>query len=267
LILVRGELALLAATARDEGAANALAGRLALRQLATGTDPALCTEVRAVLITDDGVLSLQQTGRGAPGPVVVNFGSGALDYRRRDGATELLGKAVGQGVKRPLRMLDATAGLGTDAFVLAHLGHRVLMCERDPVVVELLRSGLERATRRGDAAVAGVVGRLSLSAGDARECDSALLRDLDVIYLDPMFPQRLKSAAVKKEMALLQWLLGDASTVQDADSLLRWALQQDPARVVVKRPLRAESVASLPPAHRIEGKAVRYDVYVQRKLQ
>lgn len=267
MILERGELALLAATAADESAAKALACQLGLRQLATGTDPALCTEVSAMLVIGGGVLSIQQTGKGAPGPIAVNFGSGALDYRRRDGATELLGKAVGHGGKRPLRILDATAGLGTDAFVLAHLGHEVLMCERDPVIVELLRSGMEAVSREGDAELIGIVNRMSLAPGNAREYNSQLVRGMDVIYLDPMFPQRVKSAAVKKEMALLQWLLEDASTSQDADSLLPWALQLDPARVVVKRPLRAGSLASMAPSHRLEGKAVRYDVYVQRKLQ
>lgn len=214
-----------------------------------------------------GVLSLQQTGKGAPGPVRVDFGRAALDYRRRDSSRELLGKAVGHSVKRPLRVLDATAGLGTDAFVLAHLGHEVLMCERDPVVAELLRNGLDAVPVREDPGLAGIVARLSLVPLDARECGARELQGLDVICLDPMFPGRVKSAAVKKEMALLQRLVGDASTAGDADALLQWALQQDAARVVVKRPARAASLASLQPSHRIEGKAVRYDVYVRRKLR
>lgn len=213
-----------------------------------------------------GDLFLQQAGRKAPGPVAVDFGSGALHYRQRDNTPELLGKAVGGAVKRPLRIVDATAGLGTDAFVLASLGHEVLMCERDPVVVELLRHGLDRAQGREDARLAEVVGRLSLVPLDARACDGERLQGVDVIYLDPMFPGRAKSAAVKKEMALLQRLLAEVSTAQDADALLHWALQQDVARVVVKRPVRAASLASREPSHRIQGKAVRYDVYVRRKL-
>lgn len=267
MTLARGELALLAATNADEGAAKTLADRLGLPQLETGSDPVLCTEFSAMLVTSDGVLSIHQTGKGAPGPVLVDFGSGALEYRRRGGAAELLGKAVGQGVKRPLRILDATTGLATDAFILAHLGHEVLMCERDPVVVELLRSGLAAVLGKGDAQLQEIVGRMSLIPGDARECDSRLLVELDVIYLDPMFPGREKRAAVKKEMALLQRLLEDASTSGDADTLLRWALQLGSARVVVKRPLRAGNLASMAPSHQLKGKAVRYDVYVQRKLQ
>ena len=141
------------------------------------------------------------------------------------------------------------------------------MCERDPVLIELLRSGLAVAAARGEPELVELVGRLSLLPGDARACNGRQLRGFDVIYLDPMFPVRVKSAAVKKEMAVLQWLLKDASTSADADALLAWALQAGPARVVVKRPLRAHSLASRPPSHCISGKAVRYDVYVQHKLR
>ena len=87
---------------------------------------------------------------------------------------------------------------------------------------------------------------------------------VDVIYLDPMFPARDKSAAVKKEMALFQLLLEGH---EDAGlGLLPWALGCDPSRVVVKRPLRAPPLEDREPSHRIIGKAVRYDVYVQRAL-
>ena len=219
-----------------------------------------------MLVVKGGELFLQQGGSGAPGPVTVDFGSGALHYRRRDTTPELLGKAVGRAAHRPLRILDATAGLGTDAFVLAGLGHEVMMCERDAVIAELLRHALDVARGRGDARLSEVVERLSLIPLDARECDGERLQGVDVIYLDPMFPGRTKSAAVKKEMALLQRLLADASSAQDSDVLLHWALQQGAARVVVKRPVKADNLASLEPSHRIVGKAVRYDVYARRKL-
>jgi 16S rRNA (guanine1516-N2)-methyltransferase len=92
------------------------------------------------------------------------------------------------------------------------------------------------------------------------------LQDVDVIYLDPMFPPRRKSAAVRKEMALFHSLLARTLDPQDADALLLWALRQDTARVVVKRPAKAPCLAAKEPSHTISGKAVRYDVYVHRKL-
>jgi 16S rRNA (guanine1516-N2)-methyltransferase len=260
------ELALLAASAADYASATDLAQRLDLPLLATGTEPALCQTATALLIIDDGVLRLQLTGRGAPGPVWVDFGSAGMRHRRNSGARELLGRAVGHGKKPVLNVLDATAGLGTDAFVLADLGCEVVLCEREPVIVELLRSGLQFAGGSGDHWLEGVVQRMCLSPGDARDKASAEMQGVDVIYLDPMFPPRRKSAAVKKEMALFQFLLEGTAGPQDADDLLRWALLQNTPRVVVKRPAKAASLAGQEPSHRINGKSVRYDVYVHRKL-
>jgi 16S rRNA (guanine1516-N2)-methyltransferase len=83
-----------------------------------------------------------------------------------------------------------------------------------------------------------------------------------------MFPPRDKSAAVKKEMAMFQDILHreSAAADADADALLQWALRQDVARVIVKRPVRAAPLSQQSPSHSINGKAVRYDVYVLRKL-
>jgi 16S rRNA (guanine1516-N2)-methyltransferase len=190
-----------------------------------------------------------------------------MRYRSRSGTSELLGKAVGHGKKIPLKVLDTTAGLGRDAFVLADLGCEVVMCEREPVILEMLRSGLERATGSGDIWLSDIVQRMRLCSGDARQVSVAEIRAIDVIYMDPMFPQRAKSAAVKKEMVLLQMLLECSADPLDADALAMWALEQDTARVVVKRPSKAPNLAKLKPSHCIEGKSVRYDVYVHRKLQ
>ncbi len=259
-------VALLAATAADEDCAARLALRLGLPLLATGTAPVCCALASILLIVQGRALSLQQTGSGAPGPVVVDFGNASMRHRRRSGAIELLGKAVGRGKKSPLRILDATAGLGRDAFVLADLGCEVGLCERDALIVELLRSGLDIARSGGDRWLAGVAQRMHLYPGDARQGAATRMQGVDVIYLDPMFPPRGKSAAVKKEMALFQHLLERATCPQDADALLLWALQQDTARVVVKRPAKAPQLAGLVPSHTISGKSVRYDVHVLRKL-
>ena len=59
----------------------------------------------------------------------------------------------------------------------------------------------------------------------------------DVVYLDPMYPHKQKSALVKKEMRVFQHLVG---ADLDADELLLPALQLAKKRVVVKRPDYAE---------------------------
>ena len=258
-------LAVCAGVGQDPAQAALLASQLGLPLLAPGTSPVHCDNYAALLMIGANGLCLQQTGRPAPGPVVVDFGSPALRHRRRSGHNELLGRAVGVARKPGLRVLDATAGLGRDAFVLADLGCAVQLCEREPVIAALLRWGMDRASSCDDAWLRAVVARMSLLHGDVRELGDSL-GPVDVIYLDPMFPHREKSAAVKKEMALFQLLLDDASAMSDADELLPWALGRDVARVVVKRPPRAPSLGGQAPSHCLQGKAVRYDVYVRRGL-
>lgn len=237
-------------------AARELAARLAL-PFTVDTPPAGAL----LLVVSGDRRSLELTGPDAPGAVVVDFGAAAMRHRRRGGANELLGRAVGVNSRRSLRVLDASAGLGRDAFVLADLGVEVYLAERQPVVAELLRAGLAAATDSGDDWLCGAAKRMTLLEGDARLHGSL---PVDVIYLDPMFPARGKSAAVKKEMALFQRLLEHVE--DDSAELLDWALEQPVARVVVKRHLRAAELGGRAASHCIRGKSVRYDVHVLQKL-
>ncbi len=259
--MVATAVAVLAASGRDAAVAERLADELGLSLLPPAAATAELGAVQAVLVVEDGSLRLAQTGPGAPGPVAVEFGSAAMRHRRRAGHNELLGRAVGVGRKTGLAVLDATAGLGRDSFVLADLGCRVRMCEREPLLAVMLRQALERAAGEGDPWLAAVVGRMSLWPGDARALPREEIARVDVIYLDPMFPPRDKSAAIKKEMALLQRLLSRRCREDDPEQLLAWALVQPVTRVVVKRPPRAPWLGERRPTHALRGKAVRYDIY------
>jgi len=274
-------LSLIAVGPEDLIEATGLARQLGLKLLPPGTEARDCSDDDAVLLLDGGRLALQQTqprasgakittrraaGQALPGPVTVDFGSAAMRHRRRSGQNELLGRAVGVSAKRPLRVLDATAGLGRDSFVLADLGCTVAMCEREPMLVAMLERALLAAATSGDPWLEEVVQRMSLYPLDARSRVADPLEAIDVIYLDPMFPGRDKAAAVKKEMALFQLLLDNHGAEDDTEALLQWALGQDVARVVVKRPPRAPTVGAQPVSHSLGGKAVRFDVYVRRAL-
>ena len=260
-------LALLPTAPVDQAFASVLAQRLGLPLLPVGSDPGRNEQVDAIVIVSGEAVLVQQTGRAAPGPVAADFGGTAMRHRRRSGHNELLGKAVGVGKKQRLRVLDATAGLGRDSFVLADLGCDVLLCERDPVIVELLLAGMRVATAHGDSWLDEVLGRMRLCPGDAREAPTASLAGVDVIYLDPMFPQRTQSAAVKKEMALLQQLLPSLEDAGQPEVLLRWALEQPVARIVLKRPRKAPLLDDRKPSHSLQGKSIRFDVFVKRALE
>ncbi|MDX1735071.1 MAG: class I SAM-dependent methyltransferase [Halioglobus sp.] len=257
------DLAVAPACTDDIPHAQRLARKLGLALLERGVDAANWRSHRALLTVSGAGLALQTTGKNAPGAVQVDFGSGAMRHRRRAGANELLGRAVGIGRKAGLRVLDGTAGLGTDSFVLADLGCEVSLFERHPIVYELLAAGLALAGNSDDSWLRAAADRMRLYSGDVRQAPPECLQ-VDVIYLDPMFPARAKSAAVGKEMAALQWLLQADEAGAGITDLLGWALEQDVARVVLKRPAKAPLPDEPRPSHCIRGKAVRYDVYVRR---
>ena len=161
--------------------------------------------------------------------------------------------------------IDATAGLGEDSLLLAAAGFRVILYENDPVIAALLRDALRRATDDPD--LAAVVSRMEL-----REEDSiaALRRDHreqevpEVIFLDPMFPERQKSALVKKKFQLLQRL---ESPCTDEEALLAAALTANPRKILVKRPLKGPWLAGVKPAYSLSGKAVRIDVLLPASMR
>ncbi|RMD79651.1 MAG: rRNA methyltransferase, partial [Gammaproteobacteria bacterium] len=169
-----------------------------------------------------------------------------------------LARAVGLRGRRELRVLDATAGLGADAWVLAGLGCRVTAVERHPVVAALLADGLRRAALAGGWA-AERAGRIRLVQGEARE----VLEEegpWEAACLDPMYPERRASALPRRAMRLLRELVGEDP---DAGALLEAALARA-RRVVVKRPRRAPPLGGREPHHRVAGSSTRFDVYLSR---
>lgn len=155
--------------------------------------------------------------------------------------------------------VDATAGLGEDSLLLAAAGFKVRMFERNPVMAALLDDALRRAA--ADPQLAAIVARMKLDCGDSI---AALERmgegegsSPSVIYLDPMFPARQKSAAVKKKFQLLHHL---EAPCDDAEALLQAALSAHPRKVIIKRPPKGPWLADVKPSYSLAGKAVRYDV-------
>lgn len=199
------------------------------------------------------------------GPIEVDFCGGANAHRRHYGGghAQLLAKAVGITAKYKPNVIDMTAGLGGDAFVLASLGCKVVMIEQNTVVHCLLYNGLERAREfamLNDPLLLKVIQNLSLIHQKAQDWfEQTRPIDCDVIYLDPMFPKRQKSAAVKKEMAAFHAIL---PACDDELSLLDIAQAHAKKRTVVKRSKLAGALSGKGPSMVYKGKSSRFDVYV-----
>jgi 16S rRNA (guanine1516-N2)-methyltransferase len=207
-------------------------------------------------------------GKDGAAPTRVDFLDASLLYRlRTSGRRQGLGQALGLHKLPAPRVVDATAGLGRDALLMAHLGCEVLMLERSPVVHALLEDGLQRAcVAAAPELLQQAVARLQLQHAEAREWLAAAAQDSalqpDIVYLDPMFPPRNKSARVKKDIALLHELLGAES---DFASLLQAARAAARLRVVVKRPGGKPDAALPTPSFIVPGKTAHFEVYVSSK--
>ncbi len=227
---------------------------------------------------------------------------GELPRLQRAGAkSEVLTRAC-LAAQSP-RLIDATAGLGHDALLLAWCGAQVTLIERHPILALLLQSAQQQALAAADPRLRLAAARMTLIHGKsevfltdliAAQAASALAvapaangdsgqglaaRDsvqstastgYDVIYLDPMFPKSArdkKQPLVKKEMQILQFLLHDVDVARHDD--IDWGdallplARQVAARVIVKRPKLAVPLAGVAPDHRWVGEACRFDGYFQ----
>jgi len=214
--------------------------------------------------TSKGLELVKPNDRNLAGAVRVEFARGKVAFRRRQQKQEMLVRAVGFKKNTPPVVIDGTGGLGMDSFILAAAGCRVQVFEREPVVAALLADGLKRALIHP--ATTKIAQRIRLTVCDAVTALQEIQRSgqrVDVVYLDPMFPERRKSARVKKELQILQMLVSEDSS---CEQLLTTALETATKRVVVKRPCRAPSLTNRSPSHCLTGKTIRFDVYQTLKI-
>jgi 16S rRNA (guanine1516-N2)-methyltransferase len=225
-----------------EPQAQALAARLGAPRLGSQSTPEFILH-----LTPDGLALSRPESRTKP--LVISYDTAHFRQRLRQPAREDIVRAVGvKGDYRP-SVIDATAGTGQDACVLAHAGCSVTMIERSPIIAVMLADALRQQPD-------GL--SITLLHGDAK----ALLMTLptaDVVYLDPMYPDSGKQAAKRKAMQFFRALVGDDS---DADELLAVALTVARRRVVVKRPHKAPPLANRRPSAQLTGRTTRFDLYI-----
>ena len=198
----------------------------------------------------------------------IDFVTGKSNHRRLHGGGkgQDIAKAIGLHKINNPKVLDLTAGMGGDSFVLATLGANVTMVERNPIVHALLQDALARVSISADSDLQEIFKRIKLINLDGLQLLDDMSKEAlpenapDVIYLDPMFPTRSKSAQVKKEMQFFHDIVGNDI---DAEIIFLKALYLAKKRIVVKRPRLAEKITNkVEPAFVITGKSTRYDIYL-----
>lgn len=178
-------------------------------------------------------------------------------HRVSDGrlAHEMLVRAA-KTTETDLKGIDATAGMGEDAFLLAAYGYDMTLYEQNPVVAVLLKDALRRAKKHPQ--LKEIAGRMRLVEGNSVEELKTRVDAVDLIYLDPMFPGRQKSGLINKKLQLIQKLEPPCS---DEVELFEAAIQAKPSKIIVKRPLKSPFLAGKNPTYELKGKAIRYDCY------
>ena len=208
--------------------------------------PAVLTESEDGLVLTDGVMTLRADWRAM------------LPRLRQDRLNkELLVRAARRrGAPEGALAVDATAGLGEDTVLLAAAGFRVIACERDPVIAALLRDALRKAG--SDPELQTIAERIDVREEDSLTVLARLEERPELVYLDPMFPERRKSGLIKKKFQLLQQL---EAPCDEEETLLAAAMDAGPRRIVVKRPRKAPPLGGRAPSHTLEGSTIRYDCY------
>ena len=189
-----------------------------------------------------------------------SFIEGAILHRLKygKGRGQNLAKAVGMKSNKNRTIVDATAGLGYDSFILASLGANVTLIERSEKIHKLLQEGINEAKEYGGH-ISSIVSRMDLIFGDSKIIIPKL--SPEVILVDTMYNERKKSALVKNNMRLVREIVGSDL---DQIELIKIALECTKNRVVVKQPRYAELNDEIRKySHQILGKTVRYDVYMK----
>ena len=205
----------------------------------------------------DNILTLKSLNHKDWLPFFIDFTSNDI-IRRKDqmGMNQDIVKAMGIKKDFKPKILDTTAGLGRDSFLLASLGCEVIMLERNPIIFELLFDAICRAKNNEE--LSTIVNKMNLINKDSIEFLNEGAGFFDAIYIDPMFPKSKKSRLVKKDMQVFREIVGDDL---DSGNLLKLAISKNVSRVVVKRMLKSEYIANLKPNFEIKSKTIRFDVY------
>lgn len=191
----------------------------------------------------------------------VDFLEGSLAHRQQfgGGRGQAIAKAIGLKHGKTPTVLDATAGLARDAYILATLGCKLTLVEQSPILYTLLEDGIKRALASDTEHSVSNFTNLVCADSRLHIKHVGLNMPPDVICIDPMYPERKKSALVKKDMQILHKLIGSS---EGEEKLLETALQFAKYRVIIKRPIHAQPVTGIKPTMAISSKKTRYDVYI-----
>lgn len=217
---------------------------------------------------------LQSSLPAMGGNFFLDYAHGPLGYRLQ--AKRVMHEPLAKVISRGAFVFDATGGIAKDAIMMALLGCKVWTCEAHPLIASLVQDGLERVRHLTAYSLLFEQESFNFFAVDALTKLSEfyakpLEQRPDIIYLDPMFPAKVKSSSAKKTMQWLQHIHAHTShmypdySVAEPHELLSMGLKLAQKRVVVKRPLHAGPLTLAPEvSFSRRFQSARFDVYVPK---
>ena len=149
-------------------------------------------------------------------------------------------------------IVDASAGLGRDSYLIHQLGHRVHSIEINPTLFELMHDGKSALGENPD---------WELHQGS---CEDILhtLDQINIIYFDPMFEHPKKAKAQKYTQVIQHYCMTDhAQNGLIIDFLIGFA-RENHLKLVIKQPQKRSSLTIPKPHHRIpSGKFCEFWIY------
>jgi 16S rRNA G966 N2-methylase RsmD len=163
----------------------------------------------------------------------------------------LLKKAIGWQSTSQKHILDTTGGLGHDAFILALLGQKITVLEKNTGLCILIEEALNNLPNLPYFNHAK--NNISVINNDSRAFLSSA-ENFDVIYVDPMFNSKKKLKRTKQMQFLDNYL-------EEYDDPSVEFYKSNFKRLVIKKELRAAPSIKGCSAISFKGSSVRYDVY------
>ena len=185
----------------------------------------------------------------------IDFLKGQMGWRlKRTDHETLLKKALGKK-KDSLTILDGTAGFLSDTLIFLALGHKVIACEQSKILCMLLNDAINRARKE-----LIFLKNLVLAYGNAIDIYKNA-RNIDLIYLDPMYPDGKKNAARSGSMNDIKNILEIETIKNHEDQIFFDFKKQEFKKIVLKRPIKSK-IIDTNLNYQVKGKSTRFDVYI-----
>ena len=185
----------------------------------------------------------------------VDFLSGSMGWRlKRTEHETSIKKAIGKN-KEDITIFDGTAGLLSDTIIFLALGHKVVACEQSKIIFLLVNNAIERAKPE----LPFLENLLFLNAKSETQYKET--DNIDIVYLDPMYPEPSKNLLRSGDISTINHILDIENIADDGDAVFFDIKNSNFKKIILKRPIKAD-IIDKNINYQVKGKSTRFDIYI-----